>query len=354
MIGKDFDLLAADGGADYVLKKPRAEIVTAADLLPTVLGKIENHEPPVRWLADDVPWGRYWFEPSKLLVVGGPTGGAKTALMMDTCFRALQRHPDIRVSVANVEDGIDDLLLRGIASRFRLPIDQLRDREGDQLTPERLAFVRQNLESIGPRLQLIRRPFTVERAIAVTEDFKADVAIFDYLQDLRLEDRGGDAQDNVRRIMPQLRALADKGMCVVVTAALSREGLKHIRERSGTHDYHELDTSIFRDASQIEHAMDEGFCLMPARGAAVVKVTGEGYKPIPTELYHVKTRASQREHVRLVFDGRYQSFDLARDAASVGAATPARRSSRPEVQLSNGKSNEPNTKSKGGRDGHWL
>jgi replicative DNA helicase len=354
MISKDFDLVASNGEAGYVVRKPRAEVVTAADLLPTVLGKIENHEPPVRWLLDDVPWGRYWFEPSKLLVIGGPTGGAKTALMMDTCFRALERHPGIRVSIANVEDGIDDLLLRGIASRLRLPIDQLRNREGDQLTPERLALVRQKLESIGPRLQLVRRPFTVERAIAAAGDFKADVAIFDYLQDLRLEDRDGDAQDNVRRIMPQLRGLADKGMCVVVTAALSREGLKHIRDRSGKHDYHELDSAIFRDASQIEHAMDEGFCLIPARGAAVVRMMGEGYKPVPTELYHVKTRASQREHVRLIFDGRYQSFELAKDEASVGSTTPARRSSRPDVQLSKGKSNEPNTKPKGGPDGHWL
>ena len=354
MISKDFDLTDGSVGSGYVTKKPRAEVVTAADLLPTVLGKIEDREPPVRWLFDDRPWGRYWFAPGKVIVVGGPTGGAKTALATFSVFGALQRNPALRVTVANVEDAVDDLLLRGIASQLKLPIDQLRDREGDQLTPAALDAARQLLSSIGPRLQFVRRPFTVERAIASAKDFKSDVAVFDYLQDLRLEDRDGDAQDNVRRIMPQLRALADTGPCVVVTAALSREGLKHIRQRSGSQDFHELDTAIYRDASQIEHCMDEGFCLIPKRGAVVAKVPGQPYVPIPTELYHVKTRASQREHGQLVFDGEHQRFLLAEQ----GTAKPAPASTSPQPKpgtrgASSGKTGAGATK-KGANDGHWL
>jgi replicative DNA helicase len=349
---KDFDLLSNESEFDYVLKKPRAEVISAADLLPKVLDSIEDHEPPTRWRVDDVPWGRYWFEPSKLLVVGGPTGGAKTALMMDTAFRALARNPSIRVVVANVEDTVEDLLLRGIASHTRTPIDQLRNREGDQLTPERMALIRQALEAIGPRLHLVRRPFTVERVIAAASAFEAEMVMFDYLQELRLEDRDGDAQDNVRRIMPQLRALADRGACVVVTAALSREGMKHIRARSGANDYHELDSAIFRDASQIEHAMDEGFCLIPDRGAAVVAVPGQAYSPIPTELYHVKTRAGQRVHVPLVFDGRYQRFALREQGAKKKSIALARNSAQPQGHSSPKAS--PKTNSQGGTNGHWL
>jgi len=351
MISDDFDLLGSDGGDRYVAKKPRAEAVIAADLLSDVLSPIEAGEPPMRWLVDDVPWGRYWYEPSKLLVIGGPTSGGKTALMVDTAFRALARNADLRVAIANVEDSLDDLLLRGIASHSRIPIGELRCREGSHITADRMAEIRQALAEMTPRLLLVKRPFTVERAIATATDFGANVMIFDYLQDLRLEDRDGDAQDNVRRIMPQLRALADKGTCVVVTAALSREGLKHIRERSGKHDYHELDTAIYRDASQIEHAMDEGFCLIPQRGAAVVKVPGQEYKPVPLELYHVKTRAGQRVHVPLVFDGRYQSFTIAEDG--VKKTTPGIGS---QVKRQSGRPAPDNQApaGKGGRGGHWL
>jgi replicative DNA helicase len=353
-MSKDFDLLSLGDGSGYVLKKPRAEVITAAELMPAVLGRIEAREPPTRWFVDDVPWGRYWFEPSQLVVVGGPTGGAKTALMVDTAFRALARNPSIRVTIANVEDTAEDLLLRGIASQTRTPIDELRDRQGSHLTPEWCASIQESLGAIGPRLQIVRRPFTVERAIAAARDFSASVAIFDYLQELRLEERDGDVQDNVRRIMPQLRALADTGTCVVVTAALSREGLKHIRERSGKHDYHELDTAIYRDASQIEHSMDEGFCLIPARGAAVVRVAGQDYTPVPTELYHVKTRTGQREHVPLLFDGRYQAFARAERGASRGSLPPATRSTPGADRQAGGKPNDSKTRAKGKSDGHWI
>jgi replicative DNA helicase len=354
LISNDFDLLGLGDNPGYVLKKPRAEVITAADLMPTVLRKIESGEPPTRWFVDDVPWGRYWFEPSKLIVVGGPTGGAKTALMVDTTFRAMARNPAIRVTIANVEDTDEDLLLRGIASHTRTPIDQLRDRRGTHLTPERCASIQESLGEIGPRLQIVRRPFTVERAVAAARDFNANVAIFDYLQELRLEDRDGDVQDNVRRIMPQLRALADTGTCVIVTAALSREGLKHIRERSGKHDYHELDTAIYRDASQIEHSMDEGFCLIPARGATVVRVAGQDYTSVPTELYHVKTRTGQREHVPLLFDGRYQAFTRAEQAASTGAPSASSRSAEGGGRQPRGKPNESKTRAKGASDAHWI
>jgi replicative DNA helicase len=351
---KDFDLLCADSGADYVLQKPRAEVVTAADLLPSVLGKIERGEPPVRWYVDDKPWGRFWFEPGKLLVVGGPTGGAKTALMVYAAFGALQRNPSLRFTIANVEDSVEDLLLRGISSQTCIPIDQLRDREGDQLTPERVEQVRQALATIGPRLQFVRRPFTVERAIAAAGDFGANVVIFDYLQELRLEDHDADAQDNVRRIMPKLRSLADKGVCVVVTAALSREGMKHIASRSGRHDFNEFDAMIFRDGSQIEHSMDEGFSLIPARGAAVVKKPGEPYTPIPTELYHIKPRGGQREHVQLVFDGRYQSFAVVQQDAGKVALRSEGITSRAAKRPSRSAGGVTGTTGTGGSDGHWI
>jgi replicative DNA helicase len=354
MISKDFDLLAPDVASDYVLKKPRAEVVTAADLLPSVLDRIERGEPPVRWQVDDKPWGRFWFEPGKLLVVGGPTGGAKTALMMHAAFGALQRTASLRITVANVEDSVDDLLLRGISSQTRIPVDQLRDREGDQLTPERLEQVRQSLATIVPRLQFVRRPFTVERAIAAAGDFGANVVIFDYLQELRLEDHDADAQDNVRRIMPKLRSLADKGVCVVVTAALSREGMKHIANRSGKHDFNEFDAMIFRDGSQIEHSMDEGFSLIPSRGAAVVKKPGEPYTPIPTELYHIKPRGGQREHVRLAFDGRYQSFAVVEQDDGKAAQRSDGSTSKAAKRTSRNAGGDTATNGKGGSDGHWI
>jgi archaellum biogenesis ATPase FlaH len=354
MSNTDFDMLTPEAPADYVMKRPRAEVVTAAELLPAVLDRVERGEPPTRWLVDDVPWGRYWFEPASLVVVGGPTGGAKTALMMDSAFRALVRNPTIRVSIANVEDTVDDLLLRGVASHARIPIDQLRDRQGSRITPESLAEVRLTLASVLPRLQLVRRPFTVERAVLAATDFNADIVIFDYLQDLRLEDRDGDAQDNVRRIMPQLRSLADAGKCVVVTAALSRDGLRHIRERAGKLDYHELDSAIFRDASQIEHAMDEGFCLIPQRGATVVRAPGQAYTPVPIELYHVKTRTGQRMHAPLVFDGRYQSFDLGREVT--GRAQPGQPHGRPRSgkRPTGATQGKPGTQRAGGDDDHFI
>jgi replicative DNA helicase len=354
MISKDFDLLDTATEPGFVNKKPRAEVVTAADLLPSVLGKIERREPPVRWRVDDKPWGRFWFEPGKLLVVGGPTGGAKTALMMFAAFGALQRNPSLRITVANVEDSVEDLLLRGIASETRIPIDQLRDREGDELSPERMEQVRQTLAAVGPRLQFVRRPFSVERAIASTGDFQADVVIFDYLQELRLEDHDTDAQDNVRRIMPKLRALADKGVCVVVTAALSREGMRHIGTRSGKHDFNEFDAMIFRDGSQIEHSMDEGFCLIPERGAVIVKKPGEPYTPIPTLLYHIKPRGGQREHVQLSFDGRYQSFAVMDSGTAKDTPGRTGRGSKIASRPPQSAGGETGTKKVGGSHDHWL
>jgi len=86
------DFMDGDHPGDFVLKKPRATIVTLGDLLTVFLDKLRRGEPPVVWPVDSQPWGTFAFRPGRVIVIGAPTNIGKTAVAIDTFINQKYGH----------------------------------------------------------------------------------------------------------------------------------------------------------------------------------------------------------------------------------------------------------------------
>ena len=296
---------------DFVMEKPRAKVVTLADLLPGLMDNLERGDPPTRWLVDDQLWGTFALRPKHIVLVGGPTNSGKTAFATSTMFKAMKVNPSLRVLIASTEEDTEDLVYRGIARLLDINIRHLRNRERTQLTPATLDTIRGEMDSLQPRLCIVKRPFTVDQVVSAAKDFGADVVVVDYLQDLRLDGFDGELQETVRRLMPELRSLADAGPCVFLMSALSRSGVSHIQARVGSRFFNQHDHGVFLGATQIEYAVNDAYVLLHDKGTETASVNGEmNEKPRRMWLQHLKSRGDEIVLVPLTFDGRYQKFTL--------------------------------------------
>jgi archaellum biogenesis ATPase FlaH len=303
--------LQSGNGLDFVLEKPRAKVATLADLLPSLLDKLERGDPPTRWLVDDQTWGTFALRPKHIVLVGGPTNSGKTAFATSTMFKAMKVNPCLRVLIASTEEDTEDLVYRGIARLLDINIRHLRNCDRTHLTPAILDTIRCEMELLQPRLRIVQRPFTVDQVVSAAKDFGADVVVVDYLQDLRLDGFDGELQETVRRLMPELRSLADAGPCVLLMSALSRSGVSHIQGRTGSRLFNQHDHGVFLGATQIEYAVNDAYVLLHDNGTETASVNGEmNEKPRRMWLQHLKSRGDEIVLVPLTFDGRYQKFTL--------------------------------------------
>jgi hypothetical protein len=363
-MAQDLRFIEDGHDGDFVLKKPRAAVVSVAEMLPAFLDKLEKGEPPVVWHVDDRPWGKFAFRPGRVVVVGGPTNVGKTAFAVDVTMRALARNPEVRAVLATVEEDPEDLLCRGIAGLIQLPVSQLRERRREGITDSDIGRVRDALEDIGPRLFIVKRPFTLDEVIMAAEDFGANIVMLDYLQELRLSDWDGDLMEKIRRIMPMLRSLADRGQCVLAMSALTREGARQVDGLGGRQNFSSSDLAVFHGGMPIEYAMNEGYLLLHDRGRRSVAVAGDhDDAPLPMWLQHLKSRSDVTQLVPLWFEGRYQRFvyrEVSSSSGSEGPASlrgqfsgepqgPARGKSTPVPSLANAKPPR-----KEAVDDHWL
>jgi replicative DNA helicase len=360
----DLSFRDGDHPGDFVLEKPRTAISTLEAILPKFLDKLERGEPPVAWRVDDQPWGNFAFRPGRIIVVGGPTNVGKTAFGVNTTMRALARNPELRACIASVEDDVDDLVCRGIAGLLQIPVDQLRERHRAGIADIDIARVRDELRGIGPRLCIVRRPFTLDQVIKAAEDFGAALVTLDYLQEVRLAGSDSDLVETIRRVMPMLRSLADKGPSVLAMSALSRDGTRQVEGLGGLQGYRASDLAVFQGGMPIEHAADDGFLLLNDGSRRRVTVAGQDDDaPLPMWLRHLKARSGVTTTVPLWFEGRFQRFslrELTPGPDDTAAASTKSRSSRPSRKPAEGTALPPGVVAKQSlprkdpQDDHWI
>ncbi len=365
---KDSAFTAGGFPGDFVTEKPRAKTSTLAEILPGFFNKLERGEPPIVWPVDERPWGKFAFRPGHIVCVGGPTNSGKTAFAVNTMFRAMAITPSLKVVLASVEEDAEDLVCRGIAGLMDIPVSVLRNRDRSNLPDGTLARIKQALDGISSRLLIVRRPFTLDQVALAAKDFRAQLVVADYLQELRVDGYDGDLQETLRRSMPMLRTLADSGPCVFVMSALSREGVFRVEHSGGRRTIKAADKTAFLGGTQIEYGVNDAYLLLEDGGSKVASVHGAGgehpFKRVGVWLQHVKARGDRTTLVPLWFDGTHQKFTLRElpgqssvqaPGSTIGESKPtasAKKPSSPKVTPLVAKvSVQPN---KEDDDGPWL
>jgi replicative DNA helicase len=261
-------------------------------------------EPPVRY---DLGLGFETVDlaPGSVLLVGAPPAVGKTALVTQWVAEALARQLDLKALVCNVEMHPPRLLARMVARLGKVPMDALQrcDLSGRGVRAkvekglaavaafaDRLAFVTEDGPGGLP-------PYSVENIKAAADAFGADLVVVDYLQRITSCADGGPARSDaaaMTRIMQEVRAIAARGVAVVVVSAVSRQ-----KDTAGRTSYRGVNLASFRGSSEIEFGADDAYLLdrdddLGADGRATLR--------------HVKARYREPQDVALVFDGSTMTF----------------------------------------------
>lgn len=301
---------------------------TLDEILPSLRAAWESGERPVEWTPDETPWGSLTFRPGAITVIGSPSATGKTSLVVNLLGRMLARYPALRVLVASNEMSTEVLMDRLLAMHSGISYSAIRNRDKEFRESSEYAHALAEFTVWGPRLSIIERPFTLEAAHDRATAFGAQIVFLDFLQATRVSGNTRDAQQRVAEMMQSLRDLADTGICVITTAAMSRAGIKHASERVGRTDSNDLDMGVFLHASEIEHFANNAYLLLAAPGVKIARSSDDQNEPIPMWLQCVKARDSAKVHVPLVFEGSIQRFTLADEARN----TRSRQASRPGEQ----------------------
>lgn len=307
-------------GEDFGSEARPARTTLLADVLPAYFHEIEQGIQPEAWPVGE-GWGTLALRPNRIITIGAAPNVGKTPLLMNLVWQAMQITPTLRVLVANNESTVTELIDTLTAMIAEVNLEHVQNHDRDHCTPEKISRAKASLQGVADRLEFVEMPFSLEQVIDRASRFKADVVILDTLQKLRLEGYDGEAGDRVGRMMPLLRELAFQGRCVLAAAQISREGVRHVQQRSGSRTHDDRDMNVFLHNSEIESASNDAFLLAYDKAARAYQGAGDGYEPIPMWLQHVKSRNNRKAHIPLMFDGRYQRFTVRRvgNSAAVGA-----------------------------------
>lgn len=306
------DLPAGSHGEDFCfspVKTPAAGRVMLREFLPGLLDDVLTGEPPPEYHFDAKPWGTLALRPKEITCIGGPSNCGKTSLNLKMTTGALLMNPKLRAVYACVEMDERILMERTLARLSGVFLGKILKRDRDAFFKDRIEAARPQLESLADRLMFVRRPFTMVDVRAACEEFQPDLVVLDYLQRIPADERLLETRQQVTQTMTQVRLLADQGPAVLLIAALSRQASGQSQSRAKATDDNVNDLAAFRDSSDIEYSIDDGYVLTKDRDN-VVSAIDEEYKPKKLVLRHVKSRNSLTMHVPLLFDGRVQEFTL--------------------------------------------
>jgi replicative DNA helicase len=274
----------------------------AADLLDGWRDNLLSGEPPRLYPVGDGPLARLEVGPGLVTLLGGAPGQGKTALAMQLVCDALERTPDLRALVCNVEMSVAALLDRQLARLAGIDLTAIRYRRLGAEHAEHVERGLSALESLSERLAFVRPPFDLANVAASADAFGADLLLLDYIQRIAAPGEHGDRRGAVDATMGYLRQFADAGAAIIVVAALART-----RDAKGRSSYHgeALSLASFRETSELEYGADDAFILTPA---------DEGEPADRVVLRHLKSRHGETRDTLLSFDRPHQRFTAAEPA----------------------------------------
>ncbi|MBX6314023.1 MAG: AAA family ATPase [Isosphaeraceae bacterium] len=285
-----------------------ARYQTAADLLGAWRDALLSGEAPVLYPVGDGELGRLEIGPGLVTLIGGAPGTGKTTLVAQLAIEALQRTPDLRALICNVEMPPSVLLDRQLARLAGIDASDIRHRRLGARHAEAIERGLSILESLADRLAFVQPPFDLANVAAAADNLSASLLVIDYIQRVAPPGEHGDRRGAVDATMSYLRQFADAGTALIVISAVGRS-----RDSRGRSTYVEgLNLASFRESSELEFGADDAFILVP-------EDDGDDGPPGRLVLRHLKARHGEPRDIRLTFDRRHQRFTA--DAPTAPQAT---------------------------------
>lgn len=244
------------------------------------------------------PLAQLAIGPGLVSLFGGSPGVGKSALVMQFTFEALRLSPNLRALVASVEMSPTVLLDRQFARLSEIDLHAIRHRS---LLPSHEAQVEVGMQALGgvvERIAFLSPPFTVENVAMSADAFGADLIVLDYIQRFSPPGKHAHRKAAVDAMMDCVRGMADRGVAVLVVAAVGRQ-----RDDKGRSGYGGLTLASFRESSELEYGADDAWLL----------VRDDPEDPEGLTLHHVKSRHGETLSIPLRFKGAIQQFQALSD-----------------------------------------
>jgi replicative DNA helicase len=272
--------------------------------------QVLNGPPPKTWPIG-APFGRVTIGPGIILLLGGPPGAGKTALIMMWVLMTLLLNPELKVAVANVEMSAMRLLDRQLARLSGVPLNRILRRQYEPMDATRLGKGFEQIRAVVDRIAFVQGPFDLARVADVADAFEADLLVLDYLQRFDVAGRHNGLREKTNAQMSLLRQFASSGVGIIAAAALTRS-----KDSAGRSSYagRHLGLASFRESSELEYGCDEAFLLFGLDDEEEAEDDGSIQKMM---LAHVKSRDGELTSTALKFHRRIQEFTALDDGPSV-------------------------------------
>ena len=233
--------------------------------------------------------------PGRITIIGAPPGAGKTALATQIAFEALDRQPDLTLTICNAEMEVRELIKRELSRRSSVGHRTITKGLAalDEQQHAALCVAYEELVPAAKRTRHMLTPFSCE---GLKELLLVDpgILIVDYLQKFRSS--ATDARAGVDEVMTCLRELAMQDWAVLAMSATTRGNSKN-----GGHDPQSLSLSSFKESGEIEFNADAAYVLRNRSN------DGDSVKKI--DLDCVKNRAGAMGCVELTFCGDFMRFE---------------------------------------------
>ena len=281
---------------------PELRARSLGSLLASVRTDLFSGRRPVEYAVANQPWGTLALRPGDVIGLAAPPGNGKTCLAMQCVTNALRLHPEARCLAVNVEMTPTKLIDRQISRLSGIPFADIASRNLLAFRGRPIEDALATLETIGDRLFFMNEPYDLETIALAIQDVQPTILLLDYVQ--RIDCCGGTLEPRIRlnNVMREARTIASAGIAVFLVSAVGRTTSK----RNGGYSSRELGLGSFRESSEIEYGLDDGFVLTDEERSE----DDRGAGPRVMVLQHVKSRNHERQDLRLKFDGAAQQFHL--------------------------------------------
>ena len=265
---------------------------------------------PERWHAGE-PFESLDIRPGRVVLIGAPPAAGKTTLALQVVTNILERNPNLRAVVGNVETAPTTLLEKLLARFADVPLDAIMDRTLLDAERARVDAALETHIDLLNRLAFLESPFHLQNLIDAMKSHDARLAVVDYVQRFTADD-GNDARLKLDTLMDHVRVLANAGAGVILISSVTRQ-----KSNNGSSTYDGLGMASFRGSAELEFGADSAYIL---------NNTSCGI----ASLQCVKNRFGPMRDIPLRFDGPCQRFDTGDpldgfDAASVPAPRERRK-----------------------------